>query len=419
MKTYKFPEGFLWGSAISAFQTEGGLVKNEWCNIAARGKISDGSRPEDAVNFWDYYAKYISLIKEMNHSIFRMSVEWARIEPEEGHYDEGALRHYRNIISAVSAAGIKPVVDLHHHSNPLWLAKKGGWSNRSSVADFRRFTNKVINSLGDLTDMWLTINEPVVLAVTAYMLGLFPPQEKNIYRTFKCIDNLAEAHVAAYEEIHEIFAKNGWGRPQVGFAKHIRCFNPYNPKSVLDNFAVKMHEKIFNRDFFDKITRKVLTLDMVCINYYTSELVKFPLDRRASNNLPKNKLGWDIYPEGFYSVLRRYWDMFHLPVYVTENGVCDDNDELRPSFILDHVYQMHRAVESGVDVRAYCHWTTMDNFECIEGLSARFGLIYVDHTSKGQECSIKPSGRLFGEIAKANGITQEIVARFKPDWSAP
>ncbi len=418
LKTYRFPDGFLWGSAISAFQAEGCPLKNEWCELANRGKIFDGRRPEGAVKFWDKYRTYIALMKEMNDNIFRMSVEWAHIEPEEGLYDESALQHYREIISAVSAAGIKPIVDLHHHSNPLWLAKKGGWCNRSCVADFRRFTNKVINSLGDLTDIWLTINEPVVLAVTSYMMGLFPPQKKNIFQTFKCIDNLAEAHVAAYEEIHNVFCKNNWPNPTVGFAKHVRCFNPFNPANPLDKLAVKMHEKIFNLDFFDKITRKTLTLDTVCINYYTSELVKFPLDREASSDLPKNKLGWDIYPEGFYHVLKRYWDMFHLPIYVTENGVCDDHDELRPSFILDHVYQMHRAVEAGVDVRAYCHWTTMDNFECMEGLSTRFGLIHVDFDSKELKCTIKPSGRMYGEIAGANGITPAIVNKYKPDWHA-
>jgi beta-glucosidase len=279
------------------------------------------------------------------------------------------------------------------------------------------FSHRVIDSLGDLTDTWLTINEPVILAITSYLLGTFPPRETNVFHAFKCVDNLAEAHMAAYEEIHRVFADKCWGRPKVGFAKHIRCFNPYNPNSLLDKLAVSIHERIFNRDFFDRITKKKLTLDIMCINYYTSELVKFPMDRRTDSNLPKNKLGWDIYPEGLYQVLKRYWDIFHLPIYVTENGVCDENDELRPAFILDHVYQMHRAIESGVDVRAYCHWATMDNFEYNDGFSTRFGLIYVDHASMGKNRVIKPSGRLFGELAKANGIVSETVSKFKPDWN--
>jgi beta-glucosidase/6-phospho-beta-glucosidase/beta-galactosidase len=155
---------------------------------------------------------------------------------------------------------------------------------------------------------------------------------------------------------------------------------------------------------------------MLCINYYSTDAVKFPFTLLNHPGMPKSALGWDIDPEGFHDVLKRFWELFRLPIYVTENGICDHHDELRPSFILYHVYQMHRAVSAGVRVEGYLHWTTMDNFEYAEGYSARFGLVHVDHASRLKRMTIKKSGRLFGEIAKANGITEAIIKKYQPDW---
>ncbi len=412
-----FPQGFLWGSAISAFQTEGGRIKNDWSAMSGPGKVKDGSSAADAVGFWEYYNEYIEIMRRLNHKIFRMSVEWARIEPEEGMYDEEAVRHYRKIISSVISAGIKPVIDIHHHSNPLWLCRKGSWLNRSVIGDFRKYAQKAIESFGDLTDTWLTINEPVIYAAEAYMMGLFPPQTFSMRLMFKCAANMAKAHVAAYETIHETFSKKGWGVPRVGFAHHVRPVRPNNPKSPFDIFAARLRDRIINLDFLEKINRRSKTIDLFCINYYSSDRIKFFNETVPDDRFAKNKLGWDIDPEGFYEVLKRFWDMYHLPILVTENGVCDDNDEMRPGFILDHVNQMHRAVRDGVGIEGYCHWSTMDNFEYTEGLDARFGLIHVDHSKPEKTRTVKPSGEMFGEIAGANGITEEIVRKYRPYWT--
>lgn len=411
-----FPEGFLWGSAISAFQAEGGVIKNDWSEVAGPSKVKDGSSAAEAVHFWKYYNEYIDMMRAMNHRIFRMSIEWARIEPEEGVYDEEAIKHYRKIISGVSSAGIKPVIDLHHHSNPIWLCRKGSWLNGGIVDDFRRHTKKVIESFGDLTDTWLTINEPVVYAAAAYMLGLFPPQSHSVLKMFKCTGNMAKAHIAAYETIHETFSNNNWGVPRVGFAHHLRPVRPHNPKSPADILSAWLRDYIINLDFLNRINKHSRTIDIFCFNYYSSDRVRFFNNVIPDERFKKSKLGWDIDPEGFYEVLKRYWNEYHLPILITENGICDENDELRPGFILDHVYQMHRAVRDGVDVQGYCHWSTMDNFEYTDGLDARFGLIHVDHSRPEKTRTIKQSGNLFGEISAANGITAGIVDRFNPGW---
>lgn len=413
---YLFPRGFLWGSAVSAFQTEGGEIDNEWNDPAYDRFVRDGSSPRDSVNFLRYYRRYLSLMKTMNHNAFRMSVEWARIEPSEGTYDTTALKRYREMLKALNSAKIKPFVDLHHHSNPRWFFNEGSWLEKKAVLHFARYVRAAIEWLGDLTDTWLTINEPVVYAAAAYLLGVFPPRKKNIALMFRCMNNLAEAHAAAYEIIHETFEKKGWGRPRVSFAKHLRRFDPCNPRSPLDKMAARLRDNVFNQLFFERISRRSSALDMLCINYYSTDVIKFPMAVLNHDGMPKNRLGWDIDPAGFYDVLVKFGRMRGLPVYVTENGVCDDNDELRPRFLLDHVCQMHRALREGIDIRGYLHWTTMDNFEYTDGFTAPFGLIKVDHASGGKRIALKKSARLYGAIAKANGITPEIVKRHLPEW---
>ena len=260
---YLFPKGFLWGSAVSAFQTEGGSIDNEWNDPAYRRFVKDGSSPADSVNFLRLYGRYISLMKKMKHTAFRMSVEWARIEPSEGNYDRAALRRYREILNALNSAKIKPFVDLHHHSNPRWFLNDGNWLNGRAVTRFARYVRTAIGALGDLTDTWLTINEPVVYAGAAHLLGEFPPRRQSLALMFRCMKSLARAHAAAYEIIHESFEKNGWGRPHVSFAKHLRRFDPCNPGNPLDRIAVRLRDRVFNELFFEMIGRHSQSMDML------------------------------------------------------------------------------------------------------------------------------------------------------------
>lgn len=415
-RTYLFPKGFLWGSASSAFQVEGGCTNHDFYDWALRGNIKDKSSPEDAVRFWEYYKKDIGLMKKMNHSTARIGVEWARIEPEEGEFDEKALVHYRDILKEMRKSGIAPMVTLHHFANPMWLVRMGGWTSGKAAGYFKRFAEKTVRSLGDLSDLWITINEPAVYAVAAYLYGEFPPGRKNIYLAFKVQNHLAEAHCEAYRSIHEIYWQKKWGKPKVGIAKHLRPFDPFNESSLLDRFAAKIPNRLFNDYFLDKVMRPKSTLDLFGINYYSGDLVKFPMKMVGRDALPKNDLGWDIYPEGFYRILTKYYRLYRLPLYITENGICDNTDRMRPRYILDHVYQMHRAVGDGAGVAAYYHWSTMDNFELVEGLSQRFGLVHVDHDHPERKRTLKASGELYGAVARANGITEALVRKYLPGW---
>ena len=173
----------------SAFQVEGGCPHHDFYDWALKGRIKDGTSPIDAVRFWDYYKGDIALMKKMNHNAARIGIEWARIEPSEGAFDDKALAHYRAILKEMRKAGIRPMVTLHHFANPMWLVREGGWENPRTIDHYLRFVVKAVESLGDLVDIWNTINEPSVYAVAAYLFGEFPPGAKRV------MDATVEAHV--------------------------------------------------------------------------------------------------------------------------------------------------------------------------------------------------------------------------------
>jgi len=413
---FTFPKGFLWGSASSAFQVEGGCPHHDFYDWALKGRIKDGTSPIDAVRFWDYYKGDIALMKKMNHNAARIGIEWARIEPSEGAFDDKALAHYRAILKEMRKAGIRPMVTLHHFANPMWLVREGGWENPRTIDHYLRFVVKAVESLGDLVDIWNTINEPSVYAVAAYLFGEFPPGAKSFRRCLRVMDVMVEAHVRAYGAIHDIHGRKNWAPARVGIAKHLRTFDPLRENNPFDRLSARLMDKYFNNRYLEKISAKGRTLDVFGINYYSGDLVKFPMNMLTRPELSRNKLGWDIYPEGLYRVVKRCWELYRLPIYITENGTCEDGDDIRPRYILDHLYQLHRAIGEGIGVAGYYHWSTLDNFELVDGLMSRFGLVHVDHDHPKRRRTIKPSGRMYGEIARAGGITESIIRKYVPDW---
>jgi len=246
----RFPEGFLWGSASSAFQVEGECLTHDFYDWALKGRIKDGTTPKDAVYFWKNYKRDIALMKKMNHSAARIGIEWARIEPEDGIFDEKAIFVYRDILNTMRKAKIAPMVTIHHFSNPMWLVKKGGWKNPDVINSFARFVKKIVPALGDLVDIWITVNEPNIYASQAYFLGSFPPGEKNFFAMLKVQKNMALAHVKAYHIIHSIHRERGFNSAKVGVAHHLRTFDPARPSNPLDRFSTYLYKKYSMTVFF-------------------------------------------------------------------------------------------------------------------------------------------------------------------------
>lgn len=413
-KILKFPEGFLWGAATSAHQVEGG-TKNDWTEWESKNakrlareaktkwatwqqeKFPEMFDPKNyisgkACDHYKRFAKDLDIAKSLNLNAFRISIEWSRIEPKEGKFNEKEIEHYQKVIRSIRARGMEPFVTLWHWTNPLWLAKIGGPESRKFSFYFSRYTEYVVEKIGKSVNFWLTLNEPTAVIAASYSAGIWPPQKKNPLVALRVYKNLSEAHNLAYKKIHKISDD-----VKVGFVNILNHLDPYNRQSALDRLSIKVGDYFSNKKFFNLTIGKN---DFLAIDYYFHHRLKFPAFRKNENK-EITDLGWEIYPEGIYHILNDL-KKYNLPVYITENGLADAGDKKRKKFIKDHLQFVYAAIRHGVDVRGYFHWSLLDNFEWDKGFWPRFGLVEVDY--KTQERKIRSSAREYAKICKSNSL---------------
>ena len=429
--TFHFPPGFLWGTATASHQVEGNNTNNDWWAWEQEeGRIKEDHRSGLACNWWERAEEDFDRAAELGQNSHRLSVEWSRIEPEEGRFDNSALHRYRQMLRALRERGMEPMVTLHHFSLPLWLSEMGGWEAPRILSLFDRYVARVMEALGDFCDLWCTINEPNVVAALGYLEGIFPPGKQDLRTALQVGRTLLQAHGAAYRRIH-------LSQPaaRVGLAHNMRIFDPRNPRSVLDRQVAAWQDRFFNQSILSALgqrrglfalvpgwRRKLRnTLDWIGLNYYTRDVVKF--DRKRPDHLfglNSQSEGaelmdggyGEVYPEGISRCLRRLGRM-GLPIYITEHGLPDQDDDQRPRVILLHLHQVWRMIQSCFPVMGYYHWTLVDNFEWAEGWTMRFGLIEVDPQT--QERNIRGSAYLYRDICRANAITPQIVDEHLPE----
>ena len=439
-KEYKeivFPEGFLWGAATSAHQVEGNNTNNHWWAWEQEGgHIHDGSVSGRACDHYNLYETDFELARELGHTVHRFSIEWSRIEPREGKWNEKEIEHYRKVIQALLDRDIIPMVTLHHFTNPIWLQEKGGWLNPQSVELFERYTRVVVETMGDLIPFYNTINEPMMVAVLGYLLGMHPPCHTDFDEFFTVGRHLLMAHGKCYRAIHETVRDKGFSiKPQVGIVKQIPYFAPLNPDSDADVEQAKLMDDTINRWYLEGIHTGILappfgkgeeldylkdSWDFIGVNWYT-RILATPMPEapeEASQTLSiapegaeTTDMGWEVYPEGFYHSLMSV-KKYKKPVYVTENGIATLDDTQRCRYILRHLYQLHRAIKDGLDVRGYMYWSLIDNFEWAEGFAKRFGLIEVNYDT--MERTPRPSAYLYRNIIKSNRITVQQFEKYQP-----
>lgn len=382
----QFPEGFFWGSATSAYQVEGEIRNNDWAEAARRGKVPPAAYARDHYN---RYEEDFDIAKSLGQNAHRFSIEWSRIEPEEGRFDEAEIEHYRKALVALRERGIEPFVTLWHFTLPVWFAKMGGFENKKAPFYFSRYCEYVVKNLGRGSGarFWMTMNEPMVFASNGYFRGKWPPFKKNIFRFLKIINGLVVSHNIAYRKI-----KTANSTLQIGIAKNNINFEPnWDPfNRLLSSFM----NWFWNRRFLDKISK---SQDFIGLNYYFHK--KFGFGDRAARE--KSDMGWDICPRGIYSLLTEL-GRYRKPVYVTENGIADAKDAKRAKFIKDHLLWVKRAIDDKINVRGYFYWSLLDNFEWADGFKPRFGLVEVDF--KTMERKIRPSAYEYARICKANSL---------------
>jgi beta-glucosidase len=473
-QTFDLPEWFLLGTATAALQIEGGDRNNSWYRWCEEGYIKDGSHCVRACDHWNRVDEDVELLRDLGCETYRMGLEWSRIEPEPGSFDIEALKHYRYEINTLLDTGIRPLVTLHHFSNPLWFEDRGGWTARDAAERFLNYVEVVVDYLGDLVSDWVTINEPNVYLSFGFLFGIWPPGERSIRGYIRGARQITLAHLRAYALIHERYSARVGDRverparaqrntvpPRVGAAHHMRLFDPARDHPA-DRLVARLYDRFFQQIFIQGMTEgrfprpfpgsralraarqraqkaarasggaqnardashTPLTSDFFGLNYYSRDMVRFAFEPAGAfgktelpPDAPTNDLGWEIYPEGLLRTLRRIATYYPLPIFITENGTCDNDDRFRARFIHDHLSAVRSALDEGIDVRRYYHWSLMDNFEWLEGESARFGLIHVDYESG--ERRIRGSGRFYREICRNHGVTADTLARFVPGPSAP
>jgi len=393
---------FLWGTAVSAHQVEGGNDRNDWSDWEARpGAIKGGARSGSACLHWERYEEDLDLVRGLGLNAFRFSVEWSRVEPEPGRYDDAALAHYRAVIEACRARSITPMVTLHHFTIPRWFAALGGFENRNNLPHFERFARLAGERFGDLVDWWVTVNEPEVLGFYGYSAGAWPPGVSDRSRALQVIANLLEAHALAARGLRETdrVDADGDGRAViVGASKHWVLLEPKRALWPLDRIATAAQHAVFNQAVVRALAGGPIELripgskpavrepgimkgssDFLGMHYYTRWMVTlFGADpRTAKRGAPVSDLGWEIFPEGLERALLEC-GAYGLPLVITENGLADEADRWRPDFVRASLAAMDRARSRGANVQGYFHWSLMDNFEWADGHEGRFGLYAVD-----------------------------------------
>jgi beta-glucosidase len=432
-----FPEGFRWGVATASHQFEGNTTNNQWYAWEQAGHIKTGDRSGQAAGWWTSAERDFDRARDLGLNALRLSLEWSRIEPRPGEWDDAALARYRAMLAALRERDIEPMVTLHHFTHPLWFEERGAFLARDAGDRFTRYAEHVVEALSDLCDFWCTINEPNVYSTFGYQIGDFPPGHRGDLRgAVRSQAALARAHAAAYRAIHRL-------QPgaRVGWAQHYVIFDPARPSAPLDRLVASLQDAAFN-EFFPRavlmgrvgfpfaplagdLTSVRGTADYVGINLYYRNLVAFDVGhagelfgrRFAAPGTTRgdadanNSLG-ELYPEGILRVARRL-ARFGKPLYVTENGVADRDDRVRALLLARAVRTLHDALAQGIDLRGYYHWSLVDNFEWAEGWLLRFGLIALDPET--QERHLRRSAHLYGDIAHANALTAEMLRKYAPE----
>lgn len=436
----RMPDGFLWGAATAAHQNEGDNRNNQWAAWEQQpGHIYNGDAAGVATDWWNLEtaAADFDRAAELGLNSLRVSVEWSRIEPEEGVFDQSALRQYAEMVGLLRARGIEPMVTLHHFTDPLWLTDLGAWENPKVADYFARFVARVVEALGDQVTLWCTINEPIVYAYGGFMGGSFPPGVSSMRRAFNVLRRMLLAHGRAYRTIHRL--QNG---ARVGLAHNHRVFLPADPSSAADRRGAVLLDSLANRSVYEsftagkllpplglgqRVTAMIDACDYIGVNYYTPVRVSFAPSApgqfftrqffspaaELSDATPTGEAYGEIDPHGLYLALTQA-AAYGKPLYVTENGVPDHDDDMRPRFIATHLAETWRAIRDGADVRGFYHWTLVDNFEWAAAWSLRFGLFDLDRETQAR--TARTSAAVYSRIAQANGVPVSLLEKLAPGY---
>lgn len=425
---------FLWGAATSAHQIDGQNEHSDWWHWEKQGQRQGRAHSGQATDHWNQFREDIRLAAELKLNSYRFSIEWARIEPQEGVWDETALGWYCELLTECERYGLLPMATLQHFTLPRWLAEQGGTSSSRFSILFTRYVEKVAQRMGARIPLWCTLNEPMVMVLGGYIGGFMPPATFSPDLASQASANLLSAHIQAYQLLHSKTLRRvgPWAqRPlQVGIAHNMIHFQPCRKWHPLELFLARVFHRFYNLSWLDALCGKkqhfgVLGFvpypsqvhaargkrwaDFLGLNYYMKamaswkprEKIEFQTDslpfglalKRGTDTC--SDMGWAIHPQGLKEMLK-ILNSYPFPIYITENGIADEKDVLRPHFLKEHLLVIADALGDGADIRGYYHWSLLDNFEWSQGFGPRFGLYEVNYDDLSRR--LRPSGAVYRNI---------------------
>lgn len=411
VSSFTVPQGFLWGTAISEYQVSGSIhcPNSNWAQWErqfhpnGKPRILNESISGTACDFKSLYHQYIPIMQELRTNAFRFSIEWSNIEPQEGKFSEVELNHYEQLCDHLLAAGLMPMITLHHFTDPLWFCQKGGFEREENIFYFVRFCKKIFERLSGKVNFWATFNEPNIYMFQGYLRGVFPPGKSNPLKAIEVMANLLKAHEQTYFALKNM--ANG-AHAQIGFVHQYLKFYPYSRLNPLERIPGLAYNYLLNEavlNFFKtgsfKInipflfkyeyhaSRQKKMIDFIGLNYYSRVLIKAQMNLKkflvpaAYPHEIMTDMPYAMYPEGIYHAIQDL-STLQVPMYITENGISDAKDDRREHFIDKYLMHMGKALTDGYDIRGYFYWSLMDNFEWDEGHAQKFGLCHVDFETK-------------------------------------
>jgi len=412
----QFSENFLLGASTAAHQVEGNNINSDYYTMELMKSTSFAEPSADAVDHYNRYEEDIILLAGAGLNCYRFSIEWARIEPVEGQFDENEVEHYRKMIRFCKDNGVTPIVTLHHFTSPKWLISKGGWEAESTVEDFKRYCAYIAEKLGNELEYIVTINEAnmgLQLAAIAkrYMkellfgkkkkqsdgndgkaqvginlkqmianqkiaatenLEVFGAEKLNTFVSQRTPEGdllIMRAHTAARDAMKAICP-----HLKIGLSLSLHDMQP-------QRFGKKHAQKEWHAEFGHYLPY-IRDDDFLGVQNYTRSRFGF----FGQIDLPKGaeltQMSYEFYPEALANVIRAVHKEFKGDIIVTENGIATSDDSRRVEFIRRALAGVQRCMDDGIPVKGYCHWSLLDNFEWQKGFSMTFGLIAVDRKTQ-------------------------------------
>ena len=427
-----FPENFLWGAAAASAQieggwNEGGRTPSIW-DMAPKGKIKNGDTCHTACDHYHRYKEDVALMKEMGLKSYRFSVSWSRVIPEKGKVNPEGLQFYVNLVKELKAANIEPLCTLYHWDMPMWVYEEGGWEKDAIIKNYCDFARVMVEALSNDVTYWMTFNEPQCFIMMGYIMGTHAPFKRK-FLTFR---GIVRRMLLAHGEGVTVIRKYAKTPPKIGIAMAATTYIPdgdtpedlekaryysfghavgsgsnslWMDPIALGKAAGLVKNKLSKQDL-QVISQPI---DFIGLNVYQPSNHMLP-GNKVPEDAKKTALGWLVDGRCLYWTIRHYYERYHLPVMVTENGMADHvtpspdgavHGADRCDFLREFLGNVKQAVAEGIPVLGYQHWSVMDNFEWCEGFEPRFGLIHVDYAT--QKRTIKDSGHAYAQIIRENG----------------